>query len=79
MQSGALFIQVDGTGVILTFMLIGVGILLVILYVSSSGLITSVWEESYFSEIYVVSRFPLSLGAWGRLRYFIVAFHVPSI
>ena len=41
------------------------------LYVSCSGSITSVGEER--------ERFPLPLGAWDGLRYFIAALPEPSI
>ena len=58
------------------------------LYVSGSGSITSVGEERelicllLFTCNYVVSvrrGFPLPLGAWDGLRYFIVALPEPSI
>ena len=57
------------------------------LYVSCSGSITSVGEEraNLSAIVYLYScgfcseRFPLPLGAWDGLRYFIVAFHEPSI
>ena len=48
------------------------------LYVSCSGSITSFGEErAYLSAI--SELFPLPLGAWDRLRYFIVALPEPSI
>ena len=58
------------------------------LYVSFRGLITSVGEEreSYFSAFvylflccFCSEGFPLPLGAWDRLRYFIAALPGPSI
>ena len=57
------------------------------LYVSCSRLITSVCEEranlsAIFTCNYVVSIlewFPLPLGAWDRLHYFIVALPGPPI
>ena len=56
----------------------------VYLYVNGSGSITSVWEEreliclllftcNYRYVVSVLERFPLPLGAWDGLRYFIVA------
>ena len=56
-------------------------------YVSCSGSITSVGEErAYLSAIvslklcgFCSERFPLPLGAWDGLRYFIVALPVHSI
>ena len=45
------------------------------LYVSYSGSITSVGEESYFCS----KRFPLPLGAWGGLRNFNLLLPGPSI
>ena len=55
--------------------------------VSASGLITSVVEgKAYFSAIgfsllcgFCSERFLFSLGAWDRLRYFIVILFVSSI
>ena len=57
------------------------------LYVSCSGSITSVGEErANLSGIvslllfgFFSGRFPLPLGAWNGLRYFIVALPEPSI
>ena len=57
------------------------------LYVSFSGLIIEVGEEkaNFSAIIYLKScsfcseGFPLSLGAWDRLHYFIVALPGPSI
>ena len=57
------------------------------LCVSGSGSITSVWEEraNFFCFCllvimwFLLQRFPLSLGAWDGLRYFIVALPEPSI
>ena len=61
----------------------------VYLYVSGSGSITSVGEERANLSAAVTSlplimcfcleRFPLPLGAWDGLRYFIVALPEPSI
>ena len=54
-----------------------------LLYVSYSGSITSVVEErADLSAIvcgFCSERFPLPLGAWDGLCYFIVALSVPSI
>ena len=60
---------------------------LISLYVSCSGLIISVGEErANLSPIvylqlcvFCSERFPLPLGTWNGLRYFIVALPVPSI
>ena len=71
-------------------MLIGVGVacrfsysVVSYIYVRFSGLITSVREErANFSAIvygFCSERFALPLGAWERLRYFIVALPGPSI
>ena len=50
----------------------------VYLYVSGSGSVTSVGEErAYLSA--VVYRYPLPLGPWDRLHYFIVTLPEPSI
>ena len=57
------------------------------LYISCSGSVTSVWEESANLSAIVYlklcgfcsERFPLLLGAWDGLRYFIVALTWPSI
>ena len=56
------------------------------LYVSGSGSITSVWEErANFCHCllvimwFLLKRFPLPLGAWDGLRYFIVALPEPSL
>ena len=57
------------------------------LYVSCSGSITSVGEEraNLSAIVYLLlcgfcsERFPLPLGAWDGLRYFIVALPEPSI
>ena len=57
------------------------------LYVSCSGSITSVREErASLSAIFYLwlcgfcsERFPLPLGAWDGLRYFIVTLPEPSI
>ena len=57
------------------------------LYVSCSGSITSVGEERAYLSVFVYlelysfcsERFPLPLGAWDGLRYFIVALSKPSI
>ena len=57
----------------------------VYLYVSGSGSITSVGEErANLSAVAYLSlcgleRFPLPLGAWDGLRYFIVALPEHSI
>ena len=59
----------------------------VYLYVSRSGSITSVGEEraNLPAVVYLwlcgfcSERFPLPLGAWDGLRYFIVALSEPSI
>ena len=59
----------------------------VYLYVNGSGSITSVGEErANFSTVvylwfcgFCLERFPLPLGAWGGLRYLIVALPEPSI
>ena len=59
----------------------------VYLYVNGSGSITSVGEErANLSAVvnlwlcgFSLERFPLPLGAWDGLRYFIVAVHEPSI
>ena len=59
----------------------------VYLYVNGSGSITSVGEErSNLSAVvylqlcgFCLERFPLPLGAWDGLRYFIVALPEPSI
>ena len=59
----------------------------VYLYVNGSGSITSVGEEraNLSAIIYLklrgfcLERFPLPLGAWDGLRYFIVALPEPSI
>ena len=59
----------------------------VYLYVSGNGLITSVGEEraNVSAVVYLslcgfcLERFPLPLGAWDGLRYFIVALPEPSI
>ena len=59
----------------------------VYLYVSGSGSITSVWEEraNLSAVVYLslcgfcLERFPLPLGAWDGLRYFIMALPEPSI
>ena len=74
-------------------MVFGVGVLCRILYsfagclyVSGSGSITSVGQERdicllLFTLImwFLLERFPLPLGAWDGLRYFIVALPEPSI
>ena len=74
-------------------MLIGVGVSCRILYsadgylyLSSSGLITSVGKKNYFSAIvylklcvFVLFGGPLSLCDLDRLRYFIVSLPGPSI
>ena len=60
---------------------------LVYLYVSGSGSITSVGEErANFSAVvylllcgFYLERFPLPLGAWDGLSYFIVALPEISI
>ena len=57
------------------------------IYVSCIGSITSVGEEranlSAIAYLYLcgffTEGFPLPLGAWDRLSYFIVAFPEPSI
>ena len=59
----------------------------VYLYVDGSGSISSVGEErAYLSAVFYLKlcgfcleRFPLPLGPWGGLRYFIVALPEPSI
>ena len=59
----------------------------VYLYVDGSGSITSVGEgRAYLSAVvylllcvFCLERFPLPLGAWDGLRYFIVALPEPSI
>ena len=59
----------------------------VYLYVNGSGSITSVGEERANLSAFVLlqlcgfclERFPLPLGAWDGLRYFIVAPPEPSI
>ena len=59
----------------------------VYLYVNGSGSVTSVGEEraNLSAVVYLYlcgfcfERFPLPLGAWGGLRYFIVALPEPSI
>ena len=59
----------------------------VCLYVSGSGSITSVGEEraNLSAVVYLYlygfcsERFPLPLGTWDGLRYFIVALPEPSI
>ena len=59
----------------------------VYLYVSGSGSITSVGEEraNLPAVVYLylcgfcLERFPLPLGAWDWLRYFVVALPDPSI
>ena len=59
----------------------------VYLYVNGSGSITSVREErANLSDfvylllcVFCLERFPLPLGAWDGLRYFIVALPEPSI
>ena len=59
----------------------------VYLYVSGSGSNTSVGEERanlsaavYHKLCYFcLERFPLPLGVWNGLRYFIVAFPEPSL
>ena len=61
--------------------------LVVYLYVNGSGSITSVVEEraNLSTVVYLylygfcLERFPLPLGAWDGLRYFIVALPEPSI
>ena len=58
----------------------------VYLYVNGSGSITSVGEEraNVSAVVYLwlcgfcLGRFPLPLGAWDGLRYFIVALPEPS-
>ena len=52
------------------------------LYVSGSGSITSVGEERLLFTVimwFLLERFPLPLGAWDGLRYFIVALPEPAI
>ena len=57
------------------------------LYVNGSGSITSVGEDrANLSAVvclwlcgFCLERFPLPLGAWDGLRYFVVAFPEPSI
>ena len=57
------------------------------LYVNGSGSITSVGEDgaNLSAVVYLklcgfcLERFPLPLGAWNGLRYFIVALPEPSI
>ena len=57
------------------------------LYVNGSGSITSVGEEraNLSAVVYLsicgfcLERFPLPLGAWDGLRFFIVALPEPSI
>ena len=52
------------------------------LYVSCNGSITSVGvKRANLSAImwFLFERYPLPLGAWDGLRYFIVALPVPSI
>ena len=59
----------------------------VYLFVNGSGSITSVGEEraNLSAVVYLylcgfcLERFPLPLGAWDGLRYFIVALPEPSI
>ena len=58
----------------------------VYLYVNGSGSITSVGEERanlsavvYLLCGFCLERFPLPLGAWDGLHYFIVALPEPSI
>ena len=53
----------------------------VFLYVNGSRSITLVGEEraNLSAVVYCLERFPLPLGAWDGLRYFIVALPVPSI
>ena len=59
----------------------------VYLYVNGSGSITMVWEEraNLSAVVYLslcgfcLERFPLPLGAWDGLLYFIVALTEPSI
>ena len=59
----------------------------VYLYVNGSGSITSVGEEraNLSAVVYLqlcgfcLERFPLPLGAWDGLHYFIVALTEPSI
>ena len=75
-------------------MLFGVGVsgrilysIVSYLYVSCTGSFTSVGKErAYLSAIvylylcgFCLERFPLPLGAWNGLRYFIVAHTEPSI
>ena len=62
-------------------------ILLFILYVNGSGSSTSVMEEraNLSAVVYLslcgfcLGRFPLPLGDWDGLRYFLVALPEPSI
>ena len=62
-------------------------LVLFIYYVNGSGSITSVGEEraNLSAVVYLylccfcLERFPLPLGAWDGLRYFIVALPEPSI
>ena len=57
------------------------------IYVSCNGSNTSVWEErvKFSAIVYLLKcgfpskRFPISLGAWDELLYFIVALPWPSI
>ena len=59
----------------------------VYLYVNGSGSITSVGEKRanlsavVYLQLYgfCLERFPLPLGVWDGLRYFIVALREPSI
>ena len=59
----------------------------VYLFVNGSGSITSVGEEraNLSAAVYLLlcgfclERFPLPLGAWDGLRYYIVALPEPSI
>ena len=75
-------------------MFIGVGVscrilysITVYLYVSGSRSITSAGEEraNLFAVVYLYlcdfcsERFPLPLGAWDGLRYFILALPEPSM
>ena len=81
-----------GFGVILTKVGVGVSCrnlysFVVYLYVNGSGSISSVEEEraNLSAVIYLLlcgfclESFPLPLGAWDGLRYFIVALPEPSI
>ena len=62
-------------------------LLLFFLYVSGSGSVTSVGEERanlsavvyLYLCVFCLERFPQPLGAWGGLRYFIVALPEHSI